>query len=223
MIVLWNVLLLQRDPSACVINRAGWLVWTSGEIFEPGDCLVDRAVACYESDRRGTLISQDRGWGPAQNTDLTGSRLRSGAEHLSHRIAVEVRRGTLISQDRSWGPVRNTDHTGSRLRSGAEHWSHRITAEVRHATLNSLWGGEEEKWLTYNLTTLTWQVGNKCRSFPPALPLQKYTRTFWRKCQSHNFTSTFYFSHCIFTHTLVQKLRHHVPKSWKKMFHSAWL
>ena len=31
--------------------------------------------------RRGTLNSQDRGGGPARNTDLTGSRLRSDTEH----------------------------------------------------------------------------------------------------------------------------------------------
>ena len=54
-----------------------------------------------------------RGWGPARNTGLTGSRLRSGAEHWTHRIAVEVRRGTLASQDHGWGSARNTDHTSS--------------------------------------------------------------------------------------------------------------
>ena len=50
----------------------------------------------------GTLASQDRGWGPARNSELTGSRLmsgaerlRSGAEHWTHRIAVDVRQGTL--------------------------------------------------------------------------------------------------------------------------------
>ena len=48
-----------------------------------------------------------------RNTGLTGSRLRSGAEHWPHRIAVEVRCGTLASQDRSCGPARNTDHTSS--------------------------------------------------------------------------------------------------------------
>ncbi len=66
------------------------------------------------------------GWGPVRYTGLTGSRLRSGAEHWPHRLAVEVRRGTLNSQDRGWGPVRNTGLTGSRLRSGAEHWPHII-------------------------------------------------------------------------------------------------
>ena len=63
--------------------------------------------------RRGTLNTQDRGWGPARNTEHTGSQLRSGAEHWTHRIAVEVRRGTLASPDRCWGPTRNTDHTSS--------------------------------------------------------------------------------------------------------------
>ena len=87
--------------------------------------------------RHATLISQDRGWGPARNTDLTRSRLRSGTQHWSHRIAVEVRHATLFSQDRGWGPARNTDLTGSRWRSGTQHWSHRIADEVRHATLIS--------------------------------------------------------------------------------------
>ncbi len=89
--------------------------------------------------RRGTLASQARGWGPARNTEYTGSRLRSGAEHCAHRIAVEVRRGTRHSQDRGWGPARNTALTGSPLRSGAEHCTHRIAVEVRHRT-----GREEE-------------------------------------------------------------------------------
>ena len=48
-----------------------------------------------------------------RNTGITGSRLRSGAEHWPHRIAVEVRCGTLASQDRGCGPARNTDHTSS--------------------------------------------------------------------------------------------------------------
>ena len=77
---------------------------------------------------------------------LTWSRLRSGAEHWSHMIAVEVRRGTLISQDRGWGPARNTDLTGSRLRSGAEHWSRRIAVEVRRGTLNSHDRDYTEHW-----------------------------------------------------------------------------
>ena len=87
--------------------------------------------------RHATLISQDRPWGPARNTDLPGSPLRSGTQHWSHRIAVEVRRATLISPDRGGGPARNTDLTRSRLRSGTQHWSHRIAVEVRHATLIS--------------------------------------------------------------------------------------
>ena len=108
--------------------------------------------------RHATLNSQDRGWGPARHTELTGSRLGSGTPHWTHRIAVEVRHGTLNShdrgwdparnteltgsrlrlnsQDRGWGPARNTELTGSRLRSGAEHWTHRIAVEVRRGTLN---------------------------------------------------------------------------------------
>ena len=84
-----------------------------------------------------TLNSHNRGWGPARHTELTGSRLRSGTPHWTHRIAVEVRHATLNSQDRGWGPARHTELTGSRLRSGTPHWTHRIVVEVRHATLNS--------------------------------------------------------------------------------------
>ena len=80
------------------------------------------------SDTLSDILLSDtfRGWGPARNTGLTGSRLRSGAEHWTHRIAVEVRRGTLAWQDRGWGPARNAELTGSRLRSGTEHWAHII-------------------------------------------------------------------------------------------------
>ena len=90
-------------------------------------------------------------WGPARNTDLTGSRLRSGTPHWTHRIAVEVRHATLNSQDRGWGPARHTELTGSRLRSGTPHWTHRIAVEVRHATLNSQdrgWGPARHTELT---------------------------------------------------------------------------
>ena len=42
------------------------------------------------------------GWGPARNTDLRRSWLRSGVEHWTHRVAVEVRRGTLSVHPCSW-------------------------------------------------------------------------------------------------------------------------
>ena len=114
--------------------------------------------------RHATLNSQDRGWGPARHTELTGSRLRSGTPHWTHSIAVEVRHATLNSQDRSWGPARHTELTGSRfgvrhatlnsqdrgwgparhteltssrLVSGTPHWTHELAVEVRQATLNS--------------------------------------------------------------------------------------
>ena len=107
--------------------------------------------------RHATLISHDRGWGPARNTELTGSQLRSGAQHWPHRIAVEVRHATLNSRDRSWGPARNTDLTGSRLRSGTQHWTHTIAVEVRHATLIS----QDRGWGPARNTELT---GSQLRS-----------------------------------------------------------
>ena len=42
------------------------------------------------------------GWGPARNTDLRRSWLRSAVEHWTHRVAVEVRRGTLSVHPCSW-------------------------------------------------------------------------------------------------------------------------
>ena len=102
------------------------------------DILSDKSSDILSDTLSDILLSDTfRGWGPARNTGLTGSRLRSGAEHWTHRLAVEVRRGTLASQDRGWGPARNTELTGSRLRSGAEHWTHRIAVEVRCGTLAS--------------------------------------------------------------------------------------
>ena len=102
--------------------------------------------------RHATLNAQDRGWGPARHTELTGSRLRSGTPHWTHRIAVEVRHATLNSQDRGWGPARHTGLTGSRLRSGTPHWTHRIAVEVRHATLNS----QHRGWGPAHHIELTW-------------------------------------------------------------------
>ena len=53
-----------------------------------------RSRAEHWPHRRGpALISQDRGWGPARNTDLTGSRLRSGTPRCSHMVARGRRGG----------------------------------------------------------------------------------------------------------------------------------
>ena len=43
--------------------------------------------------RQGTLSSHHRGGGPARNTELTSSRLRSGKKHLASIIAVGGRGG----------------------------------------------------------------------------------------------------------------------------------
>ena len=87
--------------------------------------------SCHNTELAGSS------WGPARNTDLADSRLRSGTQHWSRRLAVEVRHATLISQTRRWGPARNTDLANSRLRSGAAHWSRRLAVEVRRGTLIS--------------------------------------------------------------------------------------
>ena len=73
--------------------------------------------------RQGTLGTDGRGWGPAGNTGLRWSRLRSGREHWAQMVAVEVRQGTLGSDGRGWGPAGNTGLRWSRLRSGREHWA----------------------------------------------------------------------------------------------------
>ena len=87
--------------------------------------------------RHATLNSQNRRWGPARHTELTGSQLRSDTPHWTHRIAVEVRHATLNSRARGWGPARHTELAWSPLGSGTPHWTRRIAVEVRHATLNS--------------------------------------------------------------------------------------
>ena len=117
--------------------------------------------------RHATLISQDRGWGPARNTDLTGSQLRSGTQHWPPRIAVEVRHATLMSQDRGRGLARNTDLAGSRWRSGTQHWSHMLAVEEEgRRTRGGEEGGEggrgrggERQADIKSNNTLTWQVG----------------------------------------------------------------
>ena len=45
------------------------------------DILPDISSDIAVEVRRGALASQDRVRGPARNTELTGSRFRSGAEH----------------------------------------------------------------------------------------------------------------------------------------------
>ena len=110
------------ELSACTGSQHSfWLIFWHADIL---------------SDLSSDMLS-DRGWGPARHTELTGSRLRSGTPHWTHKSAVEVRHATLNSQDRGWGPARHTELTGSWLRSGTPHWTHRIVVEVRHATLNS--------------------------------------------------------------------------------------
>ena len=119
--------------------------------------------------RQGTLAVDGRGRGPAGNTGrrlsrLTGntgrrwsrlrsagnadsrwSRLRSGKEHLAQMVAVEVRQGTRSADDRGGGPARNTD---SRL-----SWEDEDDEDERRRTTR------RRSRLTWNLTTLTWQVG----------------------------------------------------------------
>ena len=124
---------------------------------------VQRRHCCHRiavDFRRGTLLSQARGWGPARNTGLTGSRLRSGTPHCTGRLAVEVQHTTLHWQDRGWGAARNTGLTGSRLRSGAPHCTGRIAVEVRHATLAS----QDRGWGPARHTAL---AGSRLRSGTP--------------------------------------------------------
>ena len=88
------------------------------------------------------------GWGPAGNTLIRSSRLRSGWEHFDPELAVEARRGTLWSWACGWGPVGNTLIRSSRLRSGKntlirssrlrpgwEHFDPELAVEARRGTL----------------------------------------------------------------------------------------
>ena len=71
------------------------------------------------------------------------SRLRSGAEHWSHRIAVEARPGTLISRDRGWGPTHHIEHTWSQ-ENPARHTEHTWSQE-RDEEVEEDWDAEEEE------------------------------------------------------------------------------
>ena len=75
---------------------------SSGRSFDILSDISFDILSDISSDSLSDILLSDafRGGGPARNTGLTGSRLRSGAEHWPHRIAVEVRCGTLASQDR---------------------------------------------------------------------------------------------------------------------------
>ena len=139
------------------------LQWHPGAKANLPKWLVAPAVGV----RHATLNSQDCGWGPARHTELTGSQLRFGMPHWTHRtatnptmyyvhctlqwhpgvrtnlpkwfvaLAVGVQHATLNSQDCGWGPARHTELTGSQLRFGMPHWTHRIAVGGGHATLNS--------------------------------------------------------------------------------------
>ena len=72
--------------------------WKQSNVLSDISCDILSVISSDISS--GILSSQDRSRGPARNTDVTGSRLRSS------NIAVEVRRDDL---------------PGSPLRSGAQH------------------------------------------------------------------------------------------------------
>ena len=101
--------------------------------------------------RHATLNSRARGWGPARHTELTGSRLRSGMPHWTHKIVVEVRHATLNSQDRSWDPTRRrtTGGGGGRRRkesTGVQEYRSTGGGEETNIKSNNphLTGGEKE-------------------------------------------------------------------------------
>ena len=97
---------------------------------------------------------------------------RGPAEHSDPELAVRVRRGILRSQACSWGPG-NTAIISLQLRSGGEHsgilWSWACcSGPAGNTAIRSLQlrsggggGGERGRQLTWNLTTLTRQVGKK--------------------------------------------------------------
>ena len=101
--------------------------------------------------------------------------LRSGSAHCDLEVAVEVRQCPLRSGSRGWGPAVPTGIWSSRWRSGSAHWDLALAVEVRLCPLGSglrggggrggggCGGGGEQLW--QNLTTLTWQVGQKIFAF----------------------------------------------------------
>ena len=74
------------------------------------------------------------GWGPAGNTLIRSSRLRSGREHFDPELAVEVRRGT------PWSGACGGGLAGNALilllfGSGGDHRDHELAVEVRRVAL----------------------------------------------------------------------------------------
>ena len=124
------------------------------------------------------------GWGPAGNTLIRSSRLRSGREHSDLELAVEVRRGTLWSRGCCWGPAGNTVIERLLLGSGGEHCDLKLAVEVRRGKEEGGRRKEEARkpgrrkeeggrrkeegrgragWHKI-LTTLTWQVGKNLKT-----------------------------------------------------------
>ena len=96
------------------------------------DTLSDMLPGIYPdilSDISSDILS--RGWGPAGNTERRWSRLRSGREHWTWRLAVEDQQGTLDMAARGWGlTARRRGRTQGRLKegrkegkTGGEKWS----------------------------------------------------------------------------------------------------
>ena len=85
---------------------------------------------------------------------VTWSRLRSGAEHWTHRIAVEVRHGTLNSHDHGWGPTQNTDEEEE---DEEEEKEARDTARIQ--SNNPHLTGGEQKYIIFCMSrkkNITW-------------------------------------------------------------------
>ena len=126
-------------------------------------------------------------WGPVEvrrgPRRAESGRLKSGEAHSAPKLAgwsparptalrlspVEVWRGPQRSRASSWGPARPTAIKCWQKRSSDDHCDQALADEVRRGRGGR--GGEGWGWgelvrgavhLTQKLTTLTWQVGNKC-------------------------------------------------------------
>ena len=88
----------------------------SSDIFSDISFDILSDISCdilsdMSSDSLSDILLSDafRSRGPARHTELTGSRLRSGTPHWTHRIPVDVRHTTLNSHNRGFGPAHHTE------------------------------------------------------------------------------------------------------------------
>ena len=126
--------------------------------------------------RRGTLRSSACSWGLAGNTPILILLFGSSGEHCDLALVVAVRRWSLWSWACCPGPAGTRAIKSLQLRSGRDDFDPEVAVRVRRGPLRARacsWGPAEEQEAeeaaeaavagqqTWNLTTLTRQVGKK--------------------------------------------------------------